>query len=144
MILQMTLAIPKVISSEGNHPWNIKTLGSLRVGPSVVVYCAVYFVVEVIPSEDYGTTGRWLVKVRNIHSDETAEEIFDGVMGCVLVIIDILSFLLTLIWIYSMEKLFIVLNTNQVPEWRIKEFLLWELAILVVTSQQNSRLWPKR
>ncbi|GFQ67662.1 dimethylaniline monooxygenase 5, partial [Trichonephila clavata] len=40
-------------------------------------------VVEVIPSEDYGTTGRWLVKVRDIHSDETAEEIFDGVMVCI-------------------------------------------------------------
>ncbi|XP_055930613.1 flavin-containing monooxygenase 5-like [Argiope bruennichi] len=37
---------------------------------------------QIIPSEDYGTTGKWLVKVRNLRSDETREEIFDGVMVC--------------------------------------------------------------
>ncbi|GIY63238.1 flavin-containing monooxygenase 5 [Caerostris extrusa] len=39
-------------------------------------------VVEIIPSEDYGTTGKWLVKVRNTRTDESREEIFDGLMVC--------------------------------------------------------------
>ncbi|XP_054708852.1 flavin-containing monooxygenase 5-like [Uloborus diversus] len=40
-------------------------------------------VIELIPAEDYGTTGKWLVKIRDLHSDENREEAFDGVMACV-------------------------------------------------------------
>lgn len=40
-------------------------------------------VVEVIPDEDYGATGKWLVKVKDISSNECREEIFDGIIACV-------------------------------------------------------------
>ncbi|XP_035207130.1 flavin-containing monooxygenase 5-like isoform X1 [Stegodyphus dumicola] len=40
-------------------------------------------VVELIPAEDYGTTGRWVVKIRDLHTNESREETFDGVMACI-------------------------------------------------------------
>lgn len=47
--------------------------------------CVLYYheVTNMVPAEDYGTTGRWLITVRDLNADHTREEIFDGVIVCV-------------------------------------------------------------
>lgn len=72
---------PKELPNYCHNSLMIKYLLSYANKHEAQKYVKFYHeVLRVVPNDDYDTTGRWKVTVRNTKTDDTSSDVFDGVM----------------------------------------------------------------